>query len=254
MAAVSRPEKISASPAARASTGSAPGRAPEEREHQSPLPARVDRLDQNRPRREPREPAKLGVKRSDQGLRRRRRRMDRVRHPVPRLGSRGQHPCEPGHGLGGKKDLGGRHAQVQPEAKACFGQHGCERPPGHLGRRGGTLRELRKPVSPVERQHHGAVLEGKDPRHHAVSLRLGIQEHKELGIRQSLVEPEPQRVVLRRLRHCAMRPVEHGLRHLSTSATRARSAGTTRSPNHGFRLSQPVLRQDGCGRGNTSGA
>jgi len=38
-----------------------------------------------------------------------------------------------------------------------------------------------------------------------------------------------------------------------SGATRARSTGSRRRSNQGFRLSQPVLRQDGCGSGMKSG-
>ncbi len=51
------------------------------------------------------------------------------------------------------------------------------------------------------------------------------------------------------------RPAEGkgALRHASTSAIRARSAGSRSSTNHGLRRSQAVVRQEGWGSGTISG-
>ena len=89
------------------------------------------------------------------------------------------------------------------------------------------------------------------------SVGRGGEDEEELGVEHALVEAQAQGGVVGVGRLRAVGAVDGGLGHAGTvasrRATRARSSGTSSASNQGLRLSQAVLRQEGCGSGSASG-
>ena len=155
-----------------------------------------------------------------------------------------QHIVQPLHRLNRQQCAGWGDVKVQTQPHTRAGQHRHQHAAGKTDIGRYFTCKIGQTVFGIKHQNKGLIFNFDHLGVDLIAIWLCRQNHKQFCIRKAFIKSQACRVVIRCGFHRDKCLIQNRLCHNCSSIAR-RKAGTNSRSNHGFFLSQAVLRHDG---------